>query len=61
MEWIRILITDPIRWWERCKWIETNCSAWQDHTCWAAWQIGQGDIEFYVPEKDAIMYYLYWD
>ena len=60
MEWERILITDPIQWWERCKWIETHCSQWQDHTNWAAWQIGQDDILFYVPEKDAVLYHLHW-
>ena len=61
MEWTLIRITDRLNWWERCKWIETKCSQYQDHTNWGLWQIDQGDIEFYVPEKDAIMYYLSWD
>ncbi len=60
MEWTLIRITDRIRWWERCRWIETNSSWYQDHTDWAMWQIGHTDIEYYVPEKDAILYYLTW-
>lgn len=57
---ICITINCPITWWERCKWIEENCSEWQDHTCWAGWQIGYNDIVFYVPEKTATIYYLTW-
>ncbi len=60
MEWTLIRIIDRVRWWERCRWIETNSSWYQDHTNWALWQIGQADIEFYVPERDAILYYLTW-
>lgn len=60
MEWTRIVITDPITWWERCKWIESHCSQWQDHTEWAAWQIGIADIVYSVPEKEALWYYLSW-
>lgn len=61
VEWSLIRITDPIKWYERCQWIYENCSQWQDHTEWAGWQIGICDIEFYVPERDAVMYYLKWD
>lgn len=60
VEWTLVRITDPIKWWERCKWIEQNCSVYQDHTNWAGWQIGFCDIEFYVPERDAVRYYLTW-
>jgi hypothetical protein len=60
MEWTRIVITDPIKWWERCRWLETNCSQYYDDTDWGMWQIGQGDIIIYVPEKEAVMYYLIW-
>lgn len=61
VEWTLVRITDPIKWSERCRWIEINSSCYQDHTNWALWQIGQGDIEFYVPKRDALMYYLKWD
>lgn len=60
MEWARIVINDPIMWWERCKWLETNCSSYYDDTCWAGWQIGHSDIIYYVPEKEALFYYLKW-
>ncbi len=60
VEWTFVRITDRVRWWERCKWIETNSSCYQDHTNWSLWQIGQADIEFYVPERDAVRYYLTW-
>jgi hypothetical protein len=60
MELAVITITDPILWWERCNWIQKNCSQWQDHTCWAGWQIGYSDIEYSVPAQEALMYYLTW-
>ncbi len=60
VEWALVRITDRITWWERCDWIQKNCSVWQDHTDWPLWQIGLSDIEFYVPERDAVIYYLKW-
>lgn len=60
VEWALVRITDRITWWERCDWIQKNCSVWQDHTDWPMWQIGLSDIEFYVPERDAVIYYLKW-
>ena len=60
VEWTFICITDRIKWWDRCQWIQTQCSVYQDHTNWGLWQIGLSDIEFCVPERDAVMYWLYW-
>lgn len=60
MEWARIVITDPITWWERCKWLEENSERYYDDTCWAGWQIGFNDIVMYVPPKTALLYYLTW-
>jgi hypothetical protein len=60
MEWTLILITDRITWSERCHWIETNSSWYQDHTNWGLWDLGLADIEYYVPERDAVKYYLTW-
>ncbi len=60
MEWTRICITDRIRWWERCSWIQAQCNDYQDHTDWSLWQLGLSDIEFYVSERDAVRYYLTW-
>lgn len=60
MEWTRVVINDPITWWERCEWLQKNSEYYYDDTEWAAWQIGQADIEIYVPEKTAVMYYLIW-
>ena len=56
----RVTISCPITWWERCKWIETNCKNYVDKTEWGMWQIGQDDIYYEVEEKDAIWYYLKW-
>lgn len=60
MEWARVVITDPITWWERCRWLEEHSEQYYDDTEWAGWQIGITDIIYYVPEKDAVMYYLNW-
>jgi hypothetical protein len=60
MELVLVKITDPINWFDRCNWIEDNCVMYKDNTSWAGWQIGFSDIEFYIPERDAIMYYLIW-
>lgn len=60
MEWARIVITDPITWWERCKWVQEHSEQYYDDTCWGMWQIGQGDIIYYVSERDALGYYLTW-
>jgi hypothetical protein len=60
MEWTRVVITDPITWWERCRWLEAHSEQYYDDTEWAGWQIGITDIIYYVPERDAVMYYLNW-
>ena len=60
MEFATIRITDPIAWWQRIKWIQLNCSEYQDQTNWAAWQIGLEDIVILVPKRDAVEYYLRW-
>lgn len=59
-EWVRITITDPITWWERCQWLTENSEQYHDDTCWAGWQIGYNDIVIYVSERDAVNYYLRW-
>ena len=56
----KVTITCPITWWERCKWIETNCNNHKDMTNWAMWQIGQDDIFYLLEDKDAMMFILRW-
>jgi hypothetical protein len=58
---IKVRISDPIIWWEQCKWIETHCKDYRDSTNWAAWQIGHEDIYYYLTEKDATMFFLRWN
>jgi hypothetical protein len=58
---IKVIITDPILWFERTKWIASNCETAEDVTNWGMWQIAQGDIEFFMSEQDAVMYYLHWN
>jgi hypothetical protein len=57
---IKVKISCPITWSEQCKWIWDNCIEWKDTTNWAAWQIGLDDIYFYIPERDATMFFLKW-
>ena len=57
---VKVVITDPILWYERCYWIKDHCKSAEDVTNWGMWQIAQGDIEFLMSEKDAMMYYLVW-
>ena len=57
---VMVVITDPILWYERCDWIKENCKTAKDRTNWGLWQIAQGDIEFLMSHKDAMMYYLTW-
>lgn len=56
----KITISCPITWWERCKWIETNCKNYKDTTNWGMWQISQDDIYYLLEDKDAIMFALKW-
>lgn len=60
MDLTQILILDRTDWAERCNWIEQNCDEWHDYTNWDLWGLGLSDIEYYVPEKCAIIYYLTW-
>jgi hypothetical protein len=55
-----ITISDPITWWERCKWLQAHDKNYVDATCWAAWQIGMDDIYISVDSEVATLYYLTW-
>lgn len=56
-----IVINDPVRWFERLKWIFDHCKDYQDLTHWPAWQIGIEDIRISVQPADAVLYYLTWN
>ncbi len=60
VEWTLVRITDRVKWRDRCDWIESNAGWYQDHTNWGMWDLGLADIEYYVPRKHAIIYYLIW-
>lgn len=56
----RVTISDPIRWYEQCDWIEKNCKNYKDKTEWSAWQIGYDDIYFELEDSDAVWFTLIW-
>jgi hypothetical protein len=57
---IRVTITCPITWHERCTWIEKNCKNYVDRTNWSMWQISQDDIYFDLEDNDAVLFLLRW-
>lgn len=42
-----VTIKCPNTWSRQCDWIQNNCIGWKDKTCWAAWQIGFGIIDWH--------------
>ena len=55
-----VTITDPITWWERCKWLQERDENYVDTTYWAAWSCGMDDIFISVEDEIATLYYLTW-
>jgi hypothetical protein len=56
----KVIITCPITWWHRCKWLQARDENYIDTTSWAAWSIGYDNIYYSVEDEVATLYYLTW-
>ena len=55
-----VTIVCRITWFEQTQWIADNCVDYKDVTNWAAWTIGIDDINFYLKDRDATIFWLKW-